>query len=81
MAKHILAGCILALMIAIPRLAAASARPTSVPGSGMLVSSSDRVPLTVASSRDLASMTVAPRDDGADSGDDGGDDGDDDGGH
>jgi hypothetical protein len=80
MTKHILAGCVLALMIAIPRLGTASTAPTSVPGSGTLASSGDHLlPLTIASSRHVSGLTVAPRDDGSDSGDDG-DDGDDDGG-
>jgi len=80
MTKYILAGGTLVLAVAIPRFAPAAStiQPVSTavraPGAG-----GERSPLVVASSRDLTSMLVAPRDDGSDSGDDG-DDGGDDGG-
>jgi hypothetical protein len=81
MTKYILAGCTLALMVVIPRIApAAECAAGSTPALRTIGSSGERQPSIVASSRDLASMLVAPRDDGSDSGDDGGDDGDDDGG-
>jgi hypothetical protein len=80
MTKYILAGGTLVLAVAIPRFAPASSttQPVSTavhtPAAG-----GERSPLVVASSRDLTSLLVAPRDDGSDSGDDG-DDGGDDGG-
>jgi hypothetical protein len=81
MTKYILAACALALMVVIPRIApAAGTAAASAPASRTIGSSGAQQPLIAASSRDLASMLVAPRDDGSDSGDDGGDDGDDDGG-
>jgi hypothetical protein len=81
MTKYILAGGTLVLAVAIPRFAAAAsaaqAIPTAVRTPG---ASGERSPLVLASSRDLTSMLVAPRDDGSDSGDDGDDGGGDDGG-
>ena len=81
MTKYILAGGTLVLAVAIPRFAAAAsaaqAIPTAVRTPGP---SGERSPLVLASSRDLTSMLVAPRDDGSDSGDDGDDGGGDDGG-
>ncbi len=82
MTKYLLAACTLALMLVIPRIApAASTAAASVPALWTIGSGGEQQPLVVASSRDLASMLVAPRDDGSDSGDDGDDDGDDDGGN
>ena len=81
MTKYILAGGTLVLAVAIPRFApaasAAQTIPTAVRTPG---ASGERSPLVLASSRDLMSMLVAPRDDGSDSGDDGDDGGGDDGG-
>jgi hypothetical protein len=81
MTKYILAGGTLVLAVAIPRFApaagAAQTIPTAVRTPG---ASGERSPLVLASSRDLTSMLVAPRDDGSDSGDDGDDGGGDDGG-
>jgi hypothetical protein len=81
MTKYILAGGTLVLAVAIPRFApAASAIQTVSPAVRMPGTSGERSPLVLASSRDLTSMVVAPRDDGSDSGDDGDDEGGDDGG-
>ena len=69
MTKYILAGGTLVLAVAIPRFvpAASTIQPVSTavrtPGAG-----GERSPLVVASSRDLTSMLVAPRDDGSNSG-------------
>ena len=82
MTKYILAGGTLVLAVAIPRFApaasAAQTIPTAVRTPG---ANGERSQLVLASSRDLTSVLVAPRDDGSDnSGDDGDDEGGDDGG-
>jgi len=79
MTKYVLAGCTLALMVMIPRIAPAAGTTAIAPTFRTSGSADGRQPLVVASNRDLAKMLAAPRNDGSDSGDDG-DDGDDDGG-
>src|SRR5262249_17553570 len=76
MTKYVLAGCTLALMVMIPRIAPAAGTAAIAPTFRTSGSADGRQPLVVASNRDLAKMLAAPPNDGSDSGDDG-DDGDD----
>ena len=77
MTTYLIAGCTLALALAIGHAAPAGASVSALPAAAPALVSRNTPETFVLASVDLATVGAAPRDDGADSSDDGSDGGDD----
>src|SRR5262249_49297763 len=77
MMKYLVAGGTFVLVLAIPQMAPAEAAVSSPPAAAPALASGNAPETFVLVSSDLATVGVAPREDGTDSSDDGSDDGDD----
>ncbi len=77
MMKYLVAGGTFVLALTITQMAPAEAAVSSPPAAAPALASGNAPETFVLVSSDLATVGVAPRDDGTDSSDDGSDDGDD----